>query len=378
MNKLFLLSFVGILCLSDASYFLRFLPEQPKETIKEELVRPVLEGGNLRPFIDNFTEYYDKTFPGRYSLAQLVQTIKKDVFDSSPVNEVIIGKDGWLYQGAGTMYAIQDYLCFEPFTEEQITVIKQVVTENKQFIENINARYLVVIIPDKAHVYPEFLPDRLVKSDLVSRREQLFSILKQLNVNYIYLKDSLIANKHKGQLYYKTDTHWNNLGAAIGYNAIISVLNDSSLKPLDINELNTDTTFFTFYGDIGSMTFLGDLAKLEKSYPYQLVLKKPELCQAERYIATANGTGDFFMCTSNPEKKKKIVLFRDSFSGVYSAYLPQNFGQTTLFWTYKLQKKYLIEQQPDYVVHILAERFIKEAFHDNTFNFLFKDHGTFE
>jgi alginate O-acetyltransferase complex protein AlgJ len=376
MSRLFIYLFVAIISVSSLNYLYKFLPDQPAITVTEHLAVPVLEGGNLRPYIDEFTTYYNRTFPGRYQMAKMIQGVKRNVFATNPVNQMIEGKDGWLFLGAGAIYCLQDYLRFEPFSEKQLNIAKQIITENSNFCKQIGAKYIIAVIPEKHDVYPELLPEGLVPSNLISRREQLCSILKEQNVNYVYLKDIMLANKSKGQLFHKTDTHWSPLGATIGFNGIISAMNDTALKTIDINKLTIETTS-EMNGDLTKMTFLDELLKPEKVTVYKLDMPNVETCQPERQIKTI-GSEEFFICLSNKTKQKKIVLFRDSFSGSIGSNFSNQMGQTVLFWTYRFQKPYLAEQRPDYVIQILAERYIRDAFIDNTSNILHADHGTFE
>ena len=82
--------------------------------------------------------------------------------------------------------------------------------------------YYLVIAPNKASIYPEFLPRRYVVQEGLSRQ----SLIEVLGAQFpiLDLTDSLKQFKDQGQLYYKNDTHWNDLGAWRAYQATLNFL----------------------------------------------------------------------------------------------------------------------------------------------------------
>lgn len=45
------------------------------------------------------------------------------------------------------------------------------------------------------------------------------------SVQFVDIRDLLIQRKDDGLLYFKTDTHWNELGSFVGYTALLEYIN---------------------------------------------------------------------------------------------------------------------------------------------------------
>ena len=88
-----------------------------------------------------------------------------------------------------------------------------------------NAKVALMIGPNKASVYPEYLPIAIKPSDT----RYLSYFTKELSqIRNLYLVDpteTLVKAKAKeGLLYYRTDSHWNEKGAYIAFTAMMEKL----------------------------------------------------------------------------------------------------------------------------------------------------------
>jgi hypothetical protein len=108
------------------------------------------------------------------------------------------------------------------------------------YYKNLGIEYYLMITPSKSSIYPEYLDSwssyQLMKSPLDITTEYL---KENTNVNIIELKPTLINHRFEG-VYYKQDSHWNELGAYYGYLEILNHLNEksgvlsSSLAPIKV------------------------------------------------------------------------------------------------------------------------------------------------
>lgn len=70
--------------------------------------------------------------------------------------------------------------------------------------------FYILSIPNKANVYPEYMPDTVVREDSTSKTDLLMKYLsKNTDLNVVDAKPDLLKAKKKNQVYYKTDTHYN-------------------------------------------------------------------------------------------------------------------------------------------------------------------------
>lgn len=121
------------------------------------------------------------------------------------------------------------------------------LTRRKALAESRGARYLVAIIPSKGTVYAQEMFSSLASARPIptSRGKQVATYLQtHTDVEVVALEDILLREKNsKSPLYFKTDAHWNTLGAYYGYRAVIEQLTTSfpdlpRLSPLTMDELN--------------------------------------------------------------------------------------------------------------------------------------------
>jgi hypothetical protein len=82
-----------------------------------------------------------------------------------------------------------------------------------------------MIVPDKATIYPEYLPRWATKVASQTRLDRLFAALAAYpGIAVLDLRPALTAVKARERIYFKTDSHWNLVGATIGYQALATVL----------------------------------------------------------------------------------------------------------------------------------------------------------
>src|SRR6185312_9897473 len=122
----------------------------------------------------------------------------------------------------GLYNTMKDYRCVIPFTTEEAKDIVKKVKKNKLYLDSLNIKYYIVVPPNAQTIYSEYLPNNIIRVGDSSRLDVAKYILKkELNFSIIDLRQTLLSKKAIGLLYYKTDTHWNALGASIAYSTIM-------------------------------------------------------------------------------------------------------------------------------------------------------------
>jgi len=96
------------------------------------------------------------------------------------------------------------------------------------------ARYggtlLVVIPPDKNTIYPQYMPDQIPVIGQTSRLDQFMEYIQEnTEIQMMDLRPALMDASQSSQIYYKSDAHWNCLGAYYASREIIS--KTSTLHP---------------------------------------------------------------------------------------------------------------------------------------------------
>ncbi|WP_161884215.1 alginate O-acetyltransferase AlgX-related protein [Deinococcus alpinitundrae] len=137
---------------------------------------------------------------------------------------VVQGKSNWLF----TNEELQRFTNTRNVYNEQLSALAQAV----HMLRERHIEVAVMIIPTKASIYSEFLPDNLKASlDYNGSYRRITADLNRLGIINVDLKTPLIAHKSEGKLYFKTDSHWTPLGMKVAAEAIAKSL-ASQLRPL--------------------------------------------------------------------------------------------------------------------------------------------------
>lgn len=174
--------------------------------------------------------------------------------DDLKINLVIQGKENWFFYAGED--SIIDSLGVEPFTDEQHANIldKLIKVRNKYTKENRN--FVLFIPPNKERIYSEYLPDQYKNITGTSRVEELVKyIRKNSDINVIYPRKELLDTKSICDVYYKSDTHWNMIGAYVGAQVLVkSLMGD--MPPITFHKIKGKP--FVVGGDLQQMARIPD------------------------------------------------------------------------------------------------------------------------
>ena len=127
---------------------------------------------------------------------------------------VVIGADGWLFWGGDCV--LEDFLSLQPFSVEQLQKRQRVLESKRDWLAKHGIRYLFMIPPDKQSIYPEFMPKAYQAMQGQSRLDQFVAYMQQhSNVDILDFRQTLRAAKADRQIYFRMDSHWNEMGALI-------------------------------------------------------------------------------------------------------------------------------------------------------------------
>ena len=103
-------------------------------------------------------------------------------------------------------------------TNDEIAALARELVGRHDFLASRRIPFLIVIVPEKYSVYPEFLPQWAVPVTTPSPLDRVLAELARYpRLNVVDLREPLRAAKARERVYYRTDSHWNYVGAMIGY-----------------------------------------------------------------------------------------------------------------------------------------------------------------
>lgn len=173
---------------------------------------------SVRSFLDKtFQAACDKWFNHYFGLKCLYRSINNQfyysLFKKSYLKEkIIIGKKRYLYEEA----YIKSYLC----TETNRAMMEAFCRDYKKVEERLSRRGIcsaICITPNKAAVYPEYIPDRyFVNRGKVAAPKQacddLMEIFDAYGIHYINCAGYVKEMKKEAPMFGRGGTHWNDLG----------------------------------------------------------------------------------------------------------------------------------------------------------------------
>ena len=102
----------------------------------------------------------------------------------------------------------------------EITRLYRTLLLEQKHLESRGISFIFTVAPNKSSIYGEYMPNRYLVTGEKSNAEKLYALLDAEGFDYVNLTRVLLAAKDK-QIYFKLDTHWNNNGVLLGYNALL-------------------------------------------------------------------------------------------------------------------------------------------------------------
>lgn len=289
----------------------------------------------------------------RHPLITGLAGLKWNALDVSFIRKVEKGREGWLFlkeEVAGRNELLQS-LGIRPYLDFERKMWKLIIAQRAAWTNARGMQYVLVVVPNKTSIYPEYLPAR----DRVAGPGNLTQLLPDLSgIQVINLTDSLLNQKNTGQLFHKNDTHWNELGAFVAYQSLMRALPPpfrETPMPLDSVVLEWTTTPG---GDLARLLLMDSLL-LERAA--RVTLRNP---QARCETGCDSSYGPFMPPKHfrNPHARLSRVFFdHDSFFRPLIPYLAEHFQESVFYWEWQGFNDYEIGQsQPGLVVDEFVER----------------------
>ena len=325
---------------------------------KRELAEmPEFDFTSVETFPKDFDNYWNDNLPFRKIIRSLWTNGNYRVFHDSTSPSVIIGKsDGgddrntWLFYAKNADFnPVKDVQGLSSYSSAIKNKIEKALVDNKKYLAEKDIDFYFFIAPSKENIYREFLPDDVKIYDEYSRVDKIVSEMKDDGSEVIYAKNDLINAKKDGQLYFKQDTHWNELGAMIGFNAIMSKI-DSSF------ELSYS------YENVGPVTENKDLTDLlgvkdyfidyepRSSYLHDIKPERMKIGQDKNEIVVS--TND------NALLNKTVMIVGDSYRTAMLPYFEKTFSKVIGMHRGAYKKEMINEYKPDIVVSEMVERYV--------------------
>lgn len=307
--KIFTAAFV-LLCLLPSAGMLFLPPTEPAANERLASAPRLLdEDGRLNPSVlDETTAYLADHFALRQQMVTANAALQTGLLASSPAEDVIYGKNGWLYYAK----TLDDYQNRATLSETEAEQIAQIVAGIQTFCAARGASFLFTIAPNKNSLYPEHMPARYLQSGEAGNYERLAPYLDEYGVRYADLFTFFAAQEEI--LYLHTDSHWSNRGAAKVHDFLMTTLG----LPYSAFADAPFTAENTHRGDLYEMLYpTGASRETQQQYRFTFShVREPRSAEDILIETRADGAAN-----------GRLIFCRDSFGNALYPFLAENFAE---------------------------------------------------
>ncbi len=244
--------------------------------------------------------------------------------------------------------AIADYVGINLYTEDQLKTIADMYQEVSAYFRDNGQEYLLFIPPNKEQVYAEYMPSNIRRDTDKCRTEWAVEYLQEkTDVQVIYLKDVFLQSKGSYPLYFKSDTHWNDIGAFIGAQAINRQLQGTA-PGLDDVEI---TPAANRAGDLAE--YLGIQDDYTDDIDYQIEGYSPGVTVQ---LEEAEPDEAYYHHTSDAPDQRSVLMLRDSFGLAMMKYLAASYADVKVVNSAERAREIIEKEKPDIVIEEIIER----------------------
>lgn len=311
-----------------------------------------------------YTNYFNDHFPYRSQLSGINNLIKIGMLNTSPMpDHVRIGKEGWLFDYLEEIR--NSYLGIVLYTEEELARIKFNLEEKEEWLASQGSNFYFLLLPIKHDMYPEYLPSSMVSRSPFNKRTQVLNYLKKnSHIKLIDGYEVMSKKKDSVRLFYKTDSHWNQLGAFYTYVELMKKIKIDfpDLVPQTIDKYSVEQKFGDYSGDLLGVMNTDTFFSRD---PYYLRLKKDVAATMYPFRPLFPEENDYTYFVNEKETEIRFLIFRDSFCSYLVPYLSETFSYTGFSWYSSIIPNRVLDVEPDIVVHEMTQISLDLLLEDN-------------
>lgn len=269
--------------------------------------------------------------------------------------KAVVGHDGWMF--IWDINGLSEQVLGETqLTSDDKALLRETLLDRQRICEEVGTEYIHVVVPDKSAVYSEMLPEnyrRAPRTVLEDTMEVCASVSDRVKI--IDLTAWLKARKTDGrQVFLKTDSHWTN---PVAFDACDYILQASDIA-FDVPSIRIGVEWV-------ERTKMFELAALLPD-PVVEPFAQPFVIEPKSQIVFENlARGRGRTMVHKGPGTKKILLFRDSFSSMFTNFLAEQCERLVTINSQIFWEEIVRAEKPDLVVFQTSERFLSPVLPDS-------------
>lgn len=300
-------------------------------------------------FPEEFKHYVANDLPLRNDFARIHNRALLAVNGPSEVGKVIVGKKGWMFLRIGR--DMRDH----GFDHHDLSALREKHEQRAQICRELGIKYRVLFVPSKENLYSEYLPDRF--QGWVSTNESVSQVGRFLSTKSVLIPTvDVLARfqsaKKVSDLYFHTDSHWNEFGGFIATEELMRSLSPSYEGARYRIEMRKS---------IGGneAQILGVQDQVTENYPRVVVHdgRQPTMANGKPIamdtinLNTFDLKGTRTICPDAPFKS--VVVYHNSFGVALLPFISRHFQKSLFMWHHFVEEQVRAER-PQVVVDLVT------------------------
>lgn len=233
---------------------------------------------NIYQYFKNFD--FKKTFNLDNVEKYINYSVYKIFNKSLEQDKVISGKNKFLFLGNNYENVLHKTNGIFKANQEDLEKYAKQLQDLQNWYKKQNIKLIIALAPNKHSVYKENLPNWMQTNEK-TLTDNIVEFLQEKNIEILDLRSFLEAEKKQDLLYYKSDTHWNELGASLAYKKLIAFLNKSQNLNITIPDFSLQKVSRAG-GDLSNFLKINTLLRKNYERKYNFNFKENfEICKGQ-------------------------------------------------------------------------------------------------
>ena len=284
--------------------------------------------------------YFEKTFAFRPQAITADSRIMTGLFQTSSIGTVVAGKDDWLYYTD----SVNDFLGRDPLSEAELVGAARNLKLLQEYTEQQGIQFVFTIAPNKNTLYGTHMPYyESLEASSVHNRDGFAEAIEGQGIHYVDLF-TLFENEPQ-TLYFKQDSHWNNAGALLAYDAILSSIGKEhdDFADADVQKKKSHV------GDLAKMLFPG-AGEPEYDYDYGQTKRY-------QYVGASQSVENAMVETKCKDASGSLYMYRDSFGNSLLPFFASAYEKAVFTKAFNTDIEAALQKnEPDIFIMELVER----------------------
>lgn len=281
-------------------------------------------------FNTEFETWVNDNIGFRSSMVVANARIQYHMFDVLANNSnMYLGPNGEFNYATDEM--LRDYQHLNCYADEQLLQIADAYQKLQDYTDKNDTQLYLFQCWDKHSIYPEYFPTTVEQAGELSKTDKVIDAIKNnTSVDVISTKQVLIDGKSNYQTYSKWGdaTHWTQRGAYIGYQTLMSAINEKNAnqyKVLQEDDYNIALT------DQGS-TLFGGIHKEDLLENFEI--KNPKAVLTNDKLTLYGGIqGHSYYTNDSVSNDTRVLIMGDSYIDSFIIDdIAESFHETIMLW----------------------------------------------